>query len=52
VLAAVLIAELGTDMSVFKSAKHLAAWAGYALGTTRAPANANGLIPAKGTSIS
>lgn len=32
VLAAVLIAELGTDMSVFKSAKHLAAWAGVCPG--------------------
>lgn len=32
VLASVLIAELGTDMSVFKSAKHLAAWAGVCPG--------------------
>ena len=32
VLAAVLIAELGVDMSVFKSAKHLAAWAGVCPG--------------------
>jgi transposase len=32
VVAAVLIAELGTDMSVFKSAKHLAAWAGVCPG--------------------
>lgn len=28
VLAAVMIAELGVDMSVFKSMRHLAAWAG------------------------
>jgi transposase len=32
VVAAVLIAELGVDMSVFKSAKHLAAWAGVCPG--------------------
>jgi transposase len=32
VLAAVMIAELGTDMSVFKSAGHLAAWAGVCPG--------------------
>lgn len=32
VLAAVMIAELGTDMTVFKSAGHLAAWAGVCPG--------------------
>jgi transposase len=32
VLGAVLIAELGTDMTVFKSAKHLASWAGVCPG--------------------
>lgn len=32
VVAAVLVAELGVDMSVFKSAKHLAAWAGVSPG--------------------
>jgi transposase len=32
VLAAVMIAELGTDMTVYKSAAHLAAWAGVAPG--------------------
>jgi transposase len=32
VLAGVLIAELGVDMSVFKSAAHLAAWAGVCPG--------------------
>lgn len=32
VLAAVIIAELGTDMRVFKSAAHLAAWAGVCPG--------------------
>lgn len=32
ILSAVIIAELGTDMSVFKSAAHLAAWAGVCPG--------------------
>jgi len=32
ILAAVMIAELGTDMTVFHSAKHLAAWAGVCPG--------------------
>lgn len=32
ILAATLIAELGVDMSVFHSAKHLAAWAGVCPG--------------------
>jgi transposase len=32
ILAAVIIAELGTDMTVFHSAKHLAAWAGVCPG--------------------
>jgi transposase len=32
VLAAVMIAELGTDMTVFKSPRHLAAWAGVCPG--------------------
>jgi transposase len=32
VLSAVIIAELGTDMTVFKSAAHLAAWAGVCPG--------------------
>lgn len=32
VLAAVLVAELGTDMRVFPSAKHVAAWAGVCPG--------------------
>ncbi len=32
ILASVLIAELGTDMTVFKSAGHLAAWAGVCPG--------------------
>jgi len=32
VVAAVIIAELGVDMSVFRSVHHLAAWAGVAPG--------------------
>lgn len=32
VIAATIVAELGTDMSVFKSASHLAAWAGVCPG--------------------
>ena len=32
ILAAVLLAELGTDMSVFPSARHVAAWAGVCPG--------------------
>lgn len=33
VAAAVIIAEMGTDMSVFASAKHLASWAGLSPGS-------------------
>ena len=32
IVAAILIAEIGVDMSVFKSASHLAAWAGVSPG--------------------
>lgn len=32
VLAAVIVAEIGTDMTVFRSVKHLAAWAGVCPG--------------------
>ncbi|MBR8645679.1 IS110 family transposase [[Brevibacterium] frigoritolerans] len=32
--AATFIAEMGVDMSVFKSAKHLASWAGVSPETT------------------
>lgn len=34
-VAATLIAEIGTDMSVFQSADHLAAWAGLCPGNNR-----------------
>ena len=38
VVAAVLIAEIGVDMSVFVSVYHLSAWAASVPATTRAPA--------------
>jgi hypothetical protein len=38
VVAAVLIAEIGVDMSVFVSVDHLAAWARVVPAITRAPA--------------
>jgi transposase len=40
VVATALVAEIGTDVSRFPSAKHLASWAGCVLGTRRAPASA------------
>lgn len=40
VLAAVMIAELGVDMSVFKSSTHLAAWAGVCPGNNESAGKA------------
>jgi transposase len=37
--AAAILAEIGPDMSVFVTARRLAAWAGVAPGITRAPAS-------------
>jgi transposase len=52
VVAAVLIAEIGIDMSVFVSANHLASWAGVCPVTTRAQANRRAGAPAMATSTS
>jgi transposase len=46
ILAATLIAELGVDMSVFKSAGHLASWAGLCPGLNQsAGKNLNAHVP-------
>jgi len=37
--AEVIIIEIGTDMSRFETADHLAAWAGVAPGNMKAPGN-------------
>jgi transposase len=49
VVAAVIIAEVGTDMSVFVSVHHLAAWAGCVRAATRAPAADLASGPARAT---
>lgn len=51
VTAAVLIAELGIDMSVFPTAKHVAAWAGVCRETTRPGARPSVRRLARATSI-
>lgn len=48
--AVAVIAEIGVDMSVFPTAKHLCSWAGLALNATKAvarknPAGSAGLVP-------
>jgi transposase len=42
VIAATIIAELGTDMSVFKSASHVAAWAGVCPGNNESAGKRKG----------
>jgi transposase len=39
--AATFIAEMGIDMSVFKSAKHLASWAGVSPGNNESAGKKN-----------
>ncbi len=49
-VAEVLIAEIGVDMSVFPTPKHLASWAKVCPATTSPPANAARARPARATS--
>jgi transposase len=48
ITAAVLIAELGVDMKVFKTAKHVAAWAGVAPGNHESAGKAKAAQVRKG----
>ncbi len=50
-VAAVIVAELGVDMQVFASARHVVAWA-YAQETTRAPASVTTVASGRETSTS
>src|SRR4051794_17337601 len=50
-VAAVIIAEIGTDMSVFLSVHHLAAWPAFAPAATRARASRRAGVPARATCI-
>jgi transposase len=47
-VAAVLIAEIGTDMSVFLSARHLAAWAGVCPGNNESAGKRKSSLVRKG----
>ena len=51
-VAAVLIAEIGVDMSVFLSVYHLAAWAGVCPGSMRVRAGRRAAGPGRATSTS
>jgi transposase len=48
VVAAVLVAELGTDMTVFRSAQHAAAWAGVCPGNNESAGKRMGVGARKG----
>jgi transposase len=48
IVAAILIAELGTDMSVFQSAAHLAAWAGVSPGNNESAGKSKSTETRKG----
>src|SRR5262249_2618923 len=48
VVAAVLVAELGTDMSVFRSAGHAAAWAGVCPGNNESAGKHKGAPARRG----
>jgi hypothetical protein len=48
--AEVMVAEIGTDKSVFPTARHLASWAGRCRATTNRPANAAPGAPARAPS--
>ncbi len=50
--AAIIIAEIGVEMSVWRSAGHLSAWAGACRATTRAAARISRPVPVRGTSTS
>ena len=41
-MAAIIVAELGTDMPVFCSAQHAAAWAGVCPGNNRSAGKSKG----------
>ena len=49
-LAAVIIAELGVDMSVFQSVPQLASWAEFVPGTTNQRASARAAVSLRATS--
>jgi len=48
IVAAILIAEIGVDMSVFKSASHLAAWAGVCPGNNESAGKQKSTATRKG----